>query len=78
MAGEQTCLIFILTCTVLVKKYAILYYRFTDLILNFSEAMYSCKAIFCSVRWLSLTGHTEEVGRVPGLFPGLDRVPVWV
>lgn len=28
--------------------------------------------------WLSLTGYTEEVGRVPGLFPGLDRVPVWV
>lgn len=43
--------IFILTCTVLVKKkYAIQYYRFTDLILNFSEAMYACKAIFCSVR----------------------------
>lgn len=28
--------------------------------------------------WLSLTGYTEEVRRVPGLFPGLDRVPVWV
>lgn len=74
MVGEQTCLSFHMSlhCTGLQRLCFHIWYLF---FLRESNVLFSVSFL---PLWLSLTGDTEEDGRIPGLFPGLDRVPVWV
>lgn len=80
MAGEQTCPSFHINLYCIGKKICnsiLSFYRFDTEFFCMRVKQFLFSATFLAL-WLSLTGYTEEVGRVPGLFPGLDRVPVWV